>query len=455
MFRFFSPFRGESLTARTLRGSSWLIIGYGGSQAIRLASNLVLTRILFPEAFGVMALVTMVLVGLMMFSDVGITPAVQRSPRGDDPDFLNTAWTIQIVRGLILFGFTLVLAQPMAAFYQEPDLALYLPLTGIALIFRGFLPSRVQTARRHLKFGRLTAIDLVSQALGVGIMVILALVTESVLALVAGPIFTALFELALSHRYLEGIRNRPRIERPALHELVGFGSWVFLTTAFTFVSTQGDKAILGKFLSLDTFGIYNIGFFLASFPISMGLTVTRKTLIPVFRERPPQASAANRRNLRRLRFLVTGGTVAMLAAMAFLGPWLVDFLYDERYRSAGAMLVIVAAGLIPQAIGLTYDHAALAAGDSRAVFFFAALRSTAQIGALLGGLVLFGLAGGLAGYGAALLLVHPALVALARKHGAWDALHDGVFLILGGALTAAAVWLHLDALRVLAEVPLR
>ena len=72
-----------------------------------LASNLILTRLLFPEAFGLMALGSVVLVGLQMFSDAGIGPSIAQSPRGDDPEFLDTAWTAQVLRGVILWLGTL------------------------------------------------------------------------------------------------------------------------------------------------------------------------------------------------------------------------------------------------------------------------------------------------------------------------------------------------------------
>ncbi|HBB84471.1 MAG TPA: polysaccharide biosynthesis protein, partial [Sulfitobacter sp.] len=85
--------------ARALRSTSWIVLSYGGAQAIRLASNLILTRLLFPEAFGLMALIQVVIVGLTLFSDVGIGPSIAQSKRGDDRDFLNTAWTIQAIRG--------------------------------------------------------------------------------------------------------------------------------------------------------------------------------------------------------------------------------------------------------------------------------------------------------------------------------------------------------------------
>ncbi|RLF31141.1 MAG: polysaccharide biosynthesis protein, partial [Thermoplasmata archaeon] len=54
---------GPSLKRLAVSGSAWIIAGFGMSQALRLAGNLILTRLLFPEAFGIMALVEMVMRG--------------------------------------------------------------------------------------------------------------------------------------------------------------------------------------------------------------------------------------------------------------------------------------------------------------------------------------------------------------------------------------------------------
>jgi O-antigen/teichoic acid export membrane protein len=153
-----------------------------------------------------------------------------------------------------------------------------------------------------------------------------------------------------------------------------------------------------------------------------------------------------------MRFLMSAGLFVLLGGIALAGPWLVGVLYDARYEQAGAILVLVACALLPQAIGLSYDRAALAAGDSRGAFAWSAIRSSVQMGFLYAGFAVYGLLGGLAGMGIALALVHPVLIRLARRHHAWDALHDAVFAALALAITLAAVWLHAGALRALAPV---
>ena len=432
---------GNRLMARVARSASWIVLGYGASQAIRLASNLILTRLLFPEAFGLMALLSVVTVGLTLFSDVGIAPSIAQSKRGDDPDFLNTAWTIQVIRGALLWIVACLLAYPIAAFYDQPELAHYLPIAALSLLIAGFNPTRIETAHRHLLMGRLTALDLLSQVIGIVIMILLAIALQSVAALVIGGVAGVVAKLMLTHFFLPGERNRFRLERPAFNELITFGKWIFLSTVFWFFASQGDKAILGKFLTLENLGIYNIGFFLASFPLLLGQNVTSRVMIPVYRE------GAARARIQRLRYGLSGGVTGLLILMAFAGPWLVEALYDARYLSSGAIVVVLSVGLIPQVIGMTYDQAALAAGDSRRFFIYNAIRSSLQVALLLAGAVYAGLIGAVVGMSLSMVMAHFVLIWLARAHDVWDARHDVMFAVLAVVAGGGAVWLHQDVIR--------
>lgn len=447
MNRIASAFGGSGLMARVLRSASWLMLSYGTSQALRLASNLILTRILFPEAFGLMALVGLVTVGLAMFSDIGLGPAVTQNPRGDDPDFLDTAWTIQVLRGFALWAGAAGLALPMAAFYDEPQLATYLPIAGMALAVSGFNPMRIETAYRHLQVGRLTTLELLSQFIGIAGMVALALLTRSVMALVLGSVLQAAARLVLTQLFLPGRGNRFRWEPEAARDLVHFGKWIFFSTAFWFISSQGDRAILGKFLTLEALGLYNIGYFLASFPYLLGLAVNQRLMMPVYRDRPAGDAPENFRKQRLLRSGLTGGILAMLAVMALAGPALIGLLYDARYAASGPIVTLVACALAPAAIVMTYDQAALAAGDSRGYFLYSAARAAAQVGLILAGVLHFGLTGAIAAMGLSILAVYPVLIWLSVKHRVWDRWHDLGFGLATAGLIAAAITLHWEAIQ--------
>ena len=181
----------ERLRSKVGRGSLWAVLGYGGGQILRLAGNLVLWRLLYAEAFGLMAIVNVFMLGLLMFSDVGIGPSIIQHEHGDDPKYLHTAWTIQVARGFALFAVAAAAAVPLAHFYQEPALARLIPVVAFSSILSGFNSTKLFTVTRRIALGRLTAIDIGSQAAGLAVMVVAALVTRSIWALVLGGVVTA------------------------------------------------------------------------------------------------------------------------------------------------------------------------------------------------------------------------------------------------------------------------
>lgn len=443
--------RGGSITARAMRSSLFTMGSFGFAQVVRLASNLILTRLLFPEAFGLMALVMVFLMGLGQFSDVGVTPAILQSKRGDDQRFLDTAWTIQVFRGVGLWLVACSLAWPMALIYDQPMLMQLLPVSALTLLITGFRPTRMITANRHLLLGRVTVIDMFNHLAGVVAAVLLALWWGSVWALVVSGVIGALVEVAVNWRFLPGTGNRLRWERAAAKELIGFGKWVFLATVCGFFFTQADKILIGKFIALDDFGVYNIGFFWASFPLMLGNLLTHKILIPVYRETPPTESRANFLKLRKMRLAVSAFLIGFVGIFALLGVWLVETLYDPRYLAAGAVAVVLACAQIPMLIVMTYDQAALAAGDSRRYFYLAFARAVLMVGCILIGLQAAGLIGALIGQAAAFILAYPVVVWLARRMGAWDGVHDAVFAGIGLALSALAVWLNWAPILTLAQ----
>ncbi len=447
--RFSGILSGQGLGAKAMRGSALTILGFGGGQFLRLVSNLVLTRLLFPEAFGMMALVYVFMQGLNNFSDVGVTPSIMQSKRGDDPEFLNTAWTIQVIRGMLLWGVTFVIAYPAAQFFDAPMLAQLLPVVGVTLAIAGFNPTRLDTANRHLNFGRLTVIDLASQVVSLIVAIVAAWILQSVWALVISGIVGALVQLIFLSVFLPGQRNRFRWEPAAANDLINFGKWIFLSTVVGVFLSQGDKIILGKYLSLETLGIYNIGFFLASFPLLMGGTVTRRILIPIYRELPPKDSPENFRKLRKMRFALSGALMGIMFALALVASWLINTLYDPRYTLAGGILVMIACAQVPHLIALTYDQAALAAGDSRRFFVLALSRTILMLAGLVIGVKVFGLLGALIGQGLAMVLVYPVVVWLARHQGTWDPRHDAAFAILGAGLMSIALYVNWPAVQAL------
>ena len=434
------------LMKRIMRSSAFTIVGFGTQQAIRFGSNLILARLLFPEAFGTMALVTVLLVGLTMLSDLGIQPAIQSSKRGDEPDFLNTAWTLNMIRAFILFLAACALAWPMAWFYDEPLLLPLIPVAAISMLLLALEPTRAETASRHMALGKVTIMEMTAQVISVSVMLLLAWLTGSIWALIAGNLVAAGARAGLAWIMLPGISNRLHLDRVSASELIRYGRWIFFSTVAGFIVLQSDKLILGHYLTMEQLGLYNIGFFLAGFPLMLGQLLVQRLMIPIYRASPPKESAENFARLRRIRFLLSAFLVAGVTPLALGGIWIVDLLYDPRYLSSGAVTMIVSLALLPQMLGLTYDQVALASGDSRGFFALNATRAVILVALLLVLVPKFGVPGAPVAMASTALLSYPLQLRLARKHGAWDGLHDGVMALAALSLLGLVLLIHGEAL---------
>lgn len=438
-----------SLIARVLRGAALTGGSFVLMQALRFGSNLILARLLFPEAFGLMALVTMIVMGLTLLSDSGVQQSIMQHERGDEADFLNTAWTLNAVRGVLLWLIACALAWPVAQVYDAPELLVVLPVATLSLVCMGLAPTKVYTAQRHLQLGRITAIEMGTQIVSIAIMIVTALVTGSYWALVVGMLVAAFLKLALEWTILPGMSNRLAWERSAGRQLLSFGGWILLSSSCGFLILQGDRVFLGLYLSIEGLGIYTIAWFLASFPVLLAHSLAGRLLIPAYRESHLADNPRLHARIRRLRMFMTGGVWTMLLVLALIGPWLVGLLYDARYALAGPIMVLIAATQMFPLVMMSYDQAPLARGNSRLFFKLTALRAILQTALFLIGIVIAGLPGALAGQALAALLVYPAMARMARDLEVWDKRHDLLFATLAALGTLGALHLHWDSLQAL------
>ena len=335
-----------SLKDLAIRGTAWTVLGYVGSQGLRLGGNLILTRLLVPEMFGLMALVYVFITGLDLFSDIGVGPNIIQSKQGDDPDFLNTAWTVQIFRGFGVWVCCFIIAWPVANFYENESLIWLIPTVGLASVIAGFNSTSLFTLNRKLSLGKLTRYEFGVQTIGLVIMVVWAWVSPTIWALVIGNLVSKLIGMIWSHR-LDSGGNRFALDRGALQALFQFGRWVFVSTTMVFLAGQVDRLILGKLFSLELLGIYTVAFTFSELPRQIIVNVSRKVIFPVVSRQSDLPRQSLRTKILQKRKLLLIGLALFIAVFACFGDFLVIGLYDQRYSQAGWMLQILAVGVWP------------------------------------------------------------------------------------------------------------
>lgn len=422
----------DGMKARAFRSTLLTGASFGVYNVVRLAGNLILTRLLFPEAFGLMAIVYVIVAAVRSLSDLGINAAIVQNENGSDPLFLNTAWSLQIIRGLLLTLLIWALAVPMADFYEQPQLVQLLPVIGLSALVEGFNSTRLAEAQRNLRLGRVTVLELANQIIGLGTTIVLAVLFKSVWALVFGYLIGITAMTILSHIMLSGHANRIAFHGPFVRNILSFGTFVFLSTTASFLLTQGDRIILGKLISLENLGFYTIAYFLATVPVVLSQALSSKVVFPLYSRRSPWESETNRQNIFKMRRLITAATLFGLMFFAFIGEPLVKLLYDSRYQDAGPLVSLLAIAHMPLIIVSSYIHLALAAGHSGRFAFITSVFAVSQIGSMLILGSWFGLYGVISGLAVAPVLAYPILVWMIRPYRGWDVWHDIGFALLVG-----------------------
>ena len=154
---------GFSLKQRMLSSGMWSLAAYAFNIVFRFASNLFMTRMLAPELFGIVAMAMTVMVGLTMVTDLGLKVNVIRSTRGNDPTFLNTVWTTQILRGVILWLVALLASllfylrrskrpSPADTVYTDPSLPPVVAVLSFVVVIYGFHSTKSYEESRNLSF---------------------------------------------------------------------------------------------------------------------------------------------------------------------------------------------------------------------------------------------------------------------------------------------------------------
>jgi len=342
----------ESQSHRKLEGVAvtatvWTIVSYGIAQSMRLGSNLLLTHLLAPEFFGLMGLVATLVTGMRLLTDIGLVPSVIGSPRGDEPVFLDTAFTVQIVRGLALWGAALALTLPLASFYGNHALRSLLPVLAFSIVIDGFQSTNLITAARHIGVRRLVTIDFFGQIFTICVTVGWAYYSRNVWALVAGTLASSIFKTTVSHipRILPGRRNRLAWEKAAVHSLVHFGKWILLGTAFYFLAGSADRLILGKLIPLSLLGVYIIAFTVADIPRQVILQFTDRVGLPFIAKMSHLPRPEFRAACIKYRFYVLVAGAVVLTLVVNFGGFFVRHAYNQRYHEAIWMVPILALGL--------------------------------------------------------------------------------------------------------------
>ena len=245
----------DSISRKIARGAVWVTVASVCAKSATLISAVILARLLDPTDFGLLAIATALITLSQGATQTGFESAIIQ--RQDKPeDFLNVAWTFELLRSLILFAAIYMLAPVVGSAFDEPRAIAILRAVSLTLVFQGLRNIGAVYFRKHFDFHKQFALEIAPLALYVPLVILLAVFLKNVWALVwanlAASLLTCVLTYAMHH-------YRPRLDfsLKKAASLFQFGKWILGNAILAMARDQGTTMFVGKFLGIPALGFLN------------------------------------------------------------------------------------------------------------------------------------------------------------------------------------------------------
>jgi lipopolysaccharide exporter len=331
-------FSKDSLKAKVFRGGIWLGTGAFTQQLVKFGRNLLLTRLLAPEAFGLMALAMSASTILHSMTDIGVKEAIIQHPRGSEHNYAVAAWWLAFGRSVLLYAAFFTLAPYIARFYAIPQLSPLLRIVTLSVIFEGAFSSGVYLAVKKMNFSRWAIFTHGGGILGSILTIVLSFLIRGVWALAIGVLFEAVFCCILS--YIVCPYPAALIfDGKAIRELLKFSKGLFGLSFLNFIFSRVDVVVMAKLFSPTALGFYVMAVNLVQTPASFGMNMLGQTMLPTLAHVQNDDRRMNRILLQVWSFITVLG-VPVLTLMFFCGRSIITLAYGKDYAVATGALIV-------------------------------------------------------------------------------------------------------------------
>lgn len=342
-----------------MRGALWTIGAYGASVCMRFGTNVILTRLVAPEVFGVMLIINTLRNGIELLSDVGVGQNIVQSRNGENRSFRDMAWTIQLIRGGMLFSILFAAATPLGLLYQLPASAVQLSALSLALM--GAASVSIYLLQRRLQIIRLNLFDLGVDAVSAVLVLGFALYSPTIWSLIAANLVAMIVRTAATYLLPESA-VRLTWNKEYAWQIVSFGKWIYLSSLLQFLCASFDKLYLGQAISLGLLGIYGLARNVADLPAALFARLGHSLIFPLIASHQTAPRSELRSHLAPLRLKLMLMCAASIAVGVAFADFAISVIYDSRYHDAAWMLPVMLLGVWASILCSMNEYALLGVG---------------------------------------------------------------------------------------------
>ena len=338
------PILNQSLSQRVVKGGFWVFSLRIIQRIFGIIRLIILARILAPHDFGLLGIALLTLGTLETFSQTGFIAALIQK-KDDIKDYLDSTWTVSILRGLILFTILYLIAPYAAAFFDTTEAEPIIQVIGISILLKAFTNIGIIYFHKEMEFNKQFVYQLSGTLADFIVTVSTAFILKSVWALVFGLLagnFVRFIASYILHPYRPHLSSDTRKAK----ELFGFGKWIFGTSIITFIFNQGDDAFLGKVLGVTALGFYQMAYKIGQLPATEFAKMISQITFPAYSKIQNDFSKLKKGFLKTLNITVfimipmTGGIFVLSDEFTRI------FLTEKWMPMVPALKILVVAGMI-------------------------------------------------------------------------------------------------------------
>ena len=354
----------RTLSQIAIRGGGFTLLGQGMRAALQIVTVVVLSRLLGPDDFGLIAMVLVVVAAGEILRDFGLFPAAVQAERITQQQKTNLFWintAIGVTFGLLL----IVLAPFIARGLSDSRLADLFPYLALVFVANGLQAQHQAELVRGLRIRANVMCEVGAQVAGMAAAVALAVGGFGVWALVAQPIVVSVstgIARVLASRWCPGLPRRT----PGMMSFFLFGRNLSLAQLTSYAASNVDTIVIGATLGAGPLGVYSRAYQIFSLPVNQALVPLTNVALPVL-SRAARHERKRASTFERAHYVVALPMVCGFICLAVLAQPTVDLLLGEQWTDSGPILAAFAVGGAFQALSFVGYWVFLALGATGAL----------------------------------------------------------------------------------------
>jgi len=321
---------GETLSQKVVKGGFWVFFLRIVNRGFSLVRLIILARLLSPSDFGLMGIALLTMSTLETFSQTGFQTALIQK-KEDIKSYLNSAWTVLILRGFILFVILYFIAPYAAIFFDAPEAKPIIQVIGFAILLRAFTNIGVIYFQKELEFNREFIYQFSGTIADFIVAISAVLILKNVWALVLGLLAGNIIRCLVSY-LIHPCRPRFNFNLEKIKELFGFGKWIMGSSILIFLLTQGDDIFVGKLLGTIALGFYQLAYRISNMPATEITHVISQVTFPTYSKLQDNIPKLREAYLKVLQF--TAFLSFPIAGLIFiLAPDFTRIFLGEKWMS--------------------------------------------------------------------------------------------------------------------------